>query len=264
MSAHTIQPALALAGASVIITRPATTAASLVRAVRGRGATVVRLPGSRLSPLADAESARAELLAAQSADAWIFTSPAAVDFCLRLSGSLPCAPTAKVFAVGAASGRALARHGIRAVVPNGAQNSEGLLDDPALVTPNGWKIAIIDAPGGRDLLASALLERGADVVRIGVYRRLPPRLTRRHLDALERASRPWLTLLSSASALDHLLAELPAGLIARWQHEALIVSSARLSDLAEARGFSDIHEARSALTADLVEAACRALSRHRL
>lgn len=264
MSAHTIHDARALAGASVIITRPVATAEALVRALRRHGAAVVRLPGSRLCAAADPDAVRANLHDAQSADAWIFTSPAAVDFCVKLAGPHVCAPCTRVFAVGAATARALARVGIASIVPRGAQNSEGLLEEPALSTPNGWTIAIIDAPGGRDLLAPGLRERGAHVVRIGVYQRLPPQLTRRHFDALDRAARPWLTLMSSAAALDHLLAELPAGLISRWRHEALIVSSARLFDLAIKREFTDVHEARSALAGDLVEAACRVLSRHRL
>jgi len=264
MSSHTIPGALELAGASVIITRPAATAAALVRAVRRRGASVVRLPGSRLCAIEDADATRAMLFAAQSADAWIFTSPAAVDFCLALTGPFTRAPARQVFAVGAGTGRALARRGIASIVPLGSQNSEGLLDEAALSTPKGWTIAIIDAPGGRDLLAPGLRERGATVSRIGVYRRMPPQLTRRQLDALDQAARPWLTLLSSGAALEHLMAALPPGPIARWQREALIVSSERLRDLASGHGFADVHLARSALDADLIETASSVLSRHRL
>ncbi|MBL0162203.1 MAG: uroporphyrinogen-III synthase [Xanthomonadales bacterium] len=253
-----------LAGASVIVTRPAADAAALIRAANSRGAVAVRLPGTRIRIIDDTVAARRALIAAKSASFWIFTSPNAVRYCRQLLGEVPAAKWPRALAVGAGTRQALARYGIDALTPLGAQNSEGLLAEPALADLQGKFIAIVDAPGGRDLLAPALRERGARVERIAVYQRLPPRLNTRHFSNLAAAPRPWISLVSSSVILNHLCAALPTDLQARWRREALIVSSARLAAEAEALGFTDVHEARSALGADLLDAAERALSRHRI
>lgn len=254
----------ALAGASVIVTRPALTAAALVRGVRARGGVAIRLPGMRLAPADDRKALVQALAAARDADQWIFTSPAAVHFYLQAAPSARLPPALRVLAVGSGTGRALARHGIACITPSGPQNSAGLLDEPALADPRGQSVVILDAPGGRDLLEPRLRARGASVERIAVYRRLPPRLGRRQIDALEAAERPWIGLVSSAMALGALCAALPASLLERWQREALVVSSPRLAALAGESGFTDVHESRSALAGDLLDCAGAILARHRL
>ena len=149
-SAHPHLPPLA--GASIIVTRPATDATALMRAARARGALAVRLPGVNIRGVDNA-----------AAQFWIFTSPNAVRHCLRLLGAAAAAHLPAALAVGAGTQRALARHGIAAFAPRGAQNSEGLLAEAELGALEGRSIAIIDAPGGADLLAPALRERGARV-----------------------------------------------------------------------------------------------------
>ncbi|MEP6880578.1 MAG: uroporphyrinogen-III synthase [Dokdonella sp.] len=253
-----------LNGASVIVTRPLGSASGLIRAARARGAGIVRLPGVRIARVEDADAARDALKAAESADCWIFTSPNAVRFCLQLGANPPRAEAHRVLAVGAGTRRALQRHGITAFAPKVAQNSEGLLADPDFPALRGKSVVIIDAPGGRDLLAPTLRERGARVGRIAVYQRLLPLLRADHFSALAQAPRPWISLVSSSAILNNLLDALPIELRQRWQHEALVVSSKRLAEEAKSLGFSDVHEAHSALGADLVKGAERVLARHRI
>jgi uroporphyrinogen-III synthase len=171
---------------------------------------------------------------------------------------------ATAFGVGVGTVRALARHGVQACAPEARSDSEGLLALHALADVRGKRIALIGAPGGRDLIAPALRERGADVAAIHVYERAPPRLTRRHFDALARAPDPLLTLLSSGEALVNLVAQVPRPLLARLRHQVLVVSSERLATLAHEHGFEDIRVAASALPDDLLDAATKALARHRL
>ena len=244
-----------LAGATVIVTRPSASAPAAMRAARRLGAAAVRLPGVGVRAIADRDGALRALTTARDADAWIFTSPAAVRFAFHLLPSLRPRRGAQVFAIGSGTARALRRHALEGRHPEHRQDSTGLLDMADLQSTAGWRIVIIDAPGGRDLLAPALRRRGARVERIGVYERTAPRLDMRHLRALAAARRPWLTLLSSGEALDHLLAALPAALVQRWRAEVLIVSSARLAGLAAERGFERIHVARSATMPDLLDAA---------
>lgn len=264
MSAAVTPHAGALTGASVIVTRPTSTASALVNAALKLGARVVRLPGLRLCPPDDARAVAQDLTQARMADAWIFTSPAAVRFAASGMTSFEVSTPLRVFAVGAGTARALARYGVEALAPSQQHDSDGLLALPGLQALNGQRIAIIDAPGGRDVIAPALTARGAQVTRIGVYRRVAPKLTSRHFESLEHTPLPWISLVSSGEALDHLHAALPSDLLARWHAQAIVLSSERLAAQAATLGFRDRHLARSALVEDLLEAASAVLARHRL
>ena len=252
----------ALAGATVLVTRPAGTARALVARIRARGGTALLLPG--LSVRATRDASVAPHLRAMSFDDWIFTSPAAVRACFALAPSLRFPRHARAFAVGAGTRRALARRGVAACAPESGADSEALLALPQLGDVRGRRIALVGAAGGRNLIAPTLRERGAVVEAVHVYERRAARLTRRHFDALAAAPQPWITLLSSAEALDNLCACLPPDLAARWRRQPLVVASERLAALARARGFADIGVARSALGDDLLDAAARRLARHRL
>ena len=254
-----------LAGASVVVTRPAGSAQTLKRRIRALGGTALSLPGIALRATDAVAAAKSALGAARSADVAIFISPAAVRFAFALRPGLRFARDTEVCAIGAATARALARHTIRNVLwPREQQNSEGLLALPSLQMLRGLDVALIGAPGGRDLLASTLRSRRARVSHIHVYRRMPPRLTRRQLDAVEQAPAPLLTLLSSAEVLDNLRARLPLHLFARLAAGELIVSSERLAKAARASLFDRVHIAASAMPADLLETARMTLARHRL
>ncbi len=253
-----------LAGATLVITRPVGMSAAFAARARALGGDTVIVPGLSLRAAPDAISARAALLAARDAHTWIFTSPAAVRFAFRLAPDLTIAAPAHVVCVGPGTARALARCGVHALVPRTSSDSEGLLALPELAAMRGHRVALICAPNGRDMLAGQLRQRGARVDAIHVYRRAAPRLTRRHFEALANASAPLITLLSSGAALAHLADSLPAPLWLRLRQQTLVASSARLAALAHERGFEDVVEAASAMPNDLLEAAARVLSRHRL
>jgi len=253
-----------LAGATVIVTRPVGTAASLLASARARGAQALALPGLSLRGSTQPDVGPALADAARSAQAWIFTSPNAVRFAFSAAPGLRLPASMRVFGVGRGTRRALARRDVAAIVPAGRSDSEGLLALPELAEVRGWRVALVGAPGGRDLIAGTLRRRGATALALHVYERRPPRLSRRHFDALAHASAPWLTLLSSAAALANLVALLPPALLARLRRQTLVVSSPRLAAQAREQGFEDVVEAASALSRDLLAAAVRALARHRL
>jgi uroporphyrinogen-III synthase len=255
-----------LAGASMVVTRPAGSGQALKRRIRALGGTALSLPGIALRADTDnAAAAKAALGAARTTDMAIFVSPAAVRFAFALRPGLRFARDTEVCAIGAATARALSRHNIRNILwPREQQNSEGLLALPQLQKLRGLNIVLIGAPGGRELLAQTLRTRRARVSHVPVYRRTPPRLTRPQLVALDQASSPLLTLLTSADALQNLRATLPLHLFARLAAGELIVSSERLAAAARASLFSRVHIAPSALPRDLLETARMVLARHRL
>ena len=250
------RPQLPLRGAELILTRSAGTARGEVRRVRRLGGTPLLLPGTRIAAAADPAAAHAALTAALRMPICIFVSPAAVRAAAKLGAIRPGRRT-RVVAVGAATARALRRHGVADVQTPVRADSEGLLALPSLQPPLTC-VALVGAPGGRELLPQTLAARGARVLRAEVYRRLPARLDRRHHAALAIARAPRYVLLSSSEALHNLPRALPLAARARLLDATAITSSARLARAAHAAGFARVETAASALSADLVAAAVRA------
>lgn len=255
---------LALAGASLIVTRPVGNGASLKRRITALGGYALSLPGNSLRATLATPALRAQLAAAYDADRVIFSSPAAVRFAFMLCPAMRFARNTHVLGVGSATGRALLRRGVTNVLTPAQQTSEGILSLPQLKNLRGLRVALINAPGGRKLLPQTLRRRGAQLVHIAVYQRLPPRLNQRHFSLLERASRPCLLLLSSVQALRNLCQVLPISTLTQLRQVEVIASSARIAIAAREHGFAAITLACSANNDDLLAAAIGAVGRHRL
>jgi uroporphyrinogen-III synthase len=241
-----------LHGRVVVITRPAGTAAALAQRVRASAGVPLLLPGLSLRAIDDPQLP-AQMRAALK-DGWlVFASPAAVRFAAALS---PLRTGATVLAVGQGTAQALRRHGVPAQAPS-RQDSEGLLDLPALQDLHGKRVALIGAPGGRGLLREQLVARGARLRELHVYQRVPPRLDRRHVESVQALPRSARVLVSSAEALHNLAQLLPAPAWARLRTTVAVVSSGRLAQVAHEAGFARIVQADSALAGALLEAAAR-------
>lgn len=243
---------LDLRGRTIVITRPVGTAAGLVRKVRAAGGIPVRLPGLALRPLSG-PAVRDALRMALAADLVVFTSPAAVRYAARLE---PLRLRGAAYAVGAGTAQALARHGIVARVPT-RQDSEGLLELLPVASLRGKRTALVGAAGGRGLLRERLLNAGGGLVEAVVYRRLPARLDRRHLDPLARLPADARVLVSSAEALANLQRSLPAPLWRRLCTAVVVASSERLAAIAREAGFARVVIAASARPDALLAAAAR-------
>lgn len=241
-----------LHGRSVVITRPAGTAASLARRVRALGGVPTLLPGMSLRRVDDEHAARSELRAALDDEVIIFTSPAAVRHAAMLA---PLQTAATVLAVGQGTARALRRHAVGTVLVPHQQDSEGLLAHAALQNIRQHHVALISAPGGRGLLRTQLAARGAQLREVHVYRRAPPRLDRRHVDRAQALPGTALVLWSSVEALTCLHERLPPAAWAALSAATAVVSSERLAVAAREAGFQRIVHAASALSADMLRAA---------
>ena len=259
------QPHASLAGASVIVTRPSASSTGLKQRVRALGGEAIGLPGLSLRAVADAATARRALRLAQGAHVVIFVSPAAVRFAYALLPKLRFGRDICVCALGAATAQALRRHGVVEVeYPRTRHDSEGLLALAALEKLRGRRVALIGAAGGRDMLPRELRARGARLECMHVYLRRPPRLDRRHHAAIESATAPLITLISSVEILVNLHAILPAALFARLAVGDCVVSSLRVAQAARRLGCARVHVAVSATSVAMLAAACAALARHRL
>lgn len=159
-----------------------------------------------------------------------------------------------MFAVGAGTARALARHGINAISPShDAMHSEGLLALPEWNSVTG-PVGLITAPGGRGTIPAGLTQRGLEIRRAEVYQRLPPRLDARHHRALMQSPAPRAVLVSSAEALDGALGALPPACRAHLLDAVAATCSARLAELAQTRGFSRVTTASAPTAVAMLDA----------
>ncbi|MCL7715784.1 uroporphyrinogen-III synthase [Stenotrophomonas mori] len=241
----------------LISLRPSGAHDPLRRAGARFGARTVAVSPWRLQPRGEAAT-REQLEQALSSDRVVFTSPAAADAAGRL---LPLAQhaTGTLVAVGEGTARALRRQGVDSVHAPARMDSEGLLALPAMADLRGRRVALITAPGGRGMIAAQVQARGARLVRVDVYERVPlvvPARTWQRLAALEA---PAVLAVSSGEALLRVLEQLPDTLRARWQRQPLVAASARLAELAGAQGFIATRVAAGPLPGQLAAAAHAAL-----
>jgi len=174
----------ALAGRTVIVTRPRASADGLARALRGRGARVVFAPLIRTVPPRSRRALDAALRGLGRFDAVAFASANAVEHFFARADALGLrlrAPSV-VAAVGRATAKAAAARGWRcSVVPDEA-SAAGLAR--VLRLPRGARVLLPRAERGRRELADGLSRAGARVALAVAYRTVPDRDGRR---ALRRA-----------------------------------------------------------------------------
>ena len=244
----------ALRGRVLVITRQVGTAGALARRIRPLGGPPVLLPGLALRGPQDVAAARAALGEGLADELVIFTSPAAVIHAAALA---PLHSRAVVLAVGRGTAHALRRQGVPDTLVPYQQDSEGLLDLPLLQDLRDRRVTLVGAPGGRGVLHAQLHARGARLREVQVYRRVPPRLDRRHVPALLDLPGSARVLLSSHEGLQNLCSLLPLPALARLRAVIAVVSSQRLEAAARDAGFTRIERASSALAADMLAAAAR-------
>ena len=215
----------ALRGFGVLVTRPRPQASGLAEAIEAKGGEAIAFPVLEIHPRHPA-TVETEAHQLERPDIVVFVSTNAVRF------GLPYTSDAAICAIGPATAAAIEESGLDvAIRPEGGFDSEHLLDEPALRDVEGQTVRIIRGTDGRELLASALRERGATVEYLCVYERRRPDYSQHELEQL--ASR-WssgdidcVTVMSVAS-LTNLLALLPAELIERLAETPLVTPAARV------------------------------------
>lgn len=197
-----------LSNVGVLVTRPAGRARDLVEAIEAAGGSVI------LFPVLEIETRDSAILGEEQAslpppDIAIFVSSNAVRFGFRY---IP-ASGVRIAAIGPATRASIEAEGRTVdIYPSGGFDSEHLLQEPELVHATGKAIRIVRADSGRELLATTLRQRGAQVDYLSAYRRLPIRHSDEDLEQLERAWRAgqihYVTVMSVAT-LDSLWSALP-------------------------------------------------------
>lgn len=217
----------------------------------------MRVPAITIAPPADTAAAAETAARLGDYDLAVFVSGNAAEAALKLifaCGGWP--PHVRTAVVGAATGAALERAGVRVDIhAPPPHDSEALLGSPDLHAVAGKRVIIFRGTGGRELLADTLRKRGAMVDYAEVYRRMPPSAPL--AQALPPAARERIDVIvvTSNEGLDNLM--LAAGdeckdwLLAR----PLVVIARRTAAHAAELGFGNsVHVAAAATDEALLDA----------
>ncbi len=232
-------PGGALAGVTVLVTRPAHQAGQLVRLIEAAGGRALRFPTIEIADPENPALLDQLLARLDQFDLAVFVSPNAAHRALalmRARGALPA--RLRIAAVGSGTVRALNDLGCAEVLaPAGRFDSEALLELPELNDVAGKRIAIFRGAGGRGLLGETLRARGARVEYAECYRRVRPRADAGAL--LRRWARGELDIVTvtSAEGLQNLHELLGPGGREYLLKTPIVVVSARLAQACRALGF---------------------------
>ncbi|MCK3837051.1 uroporphyrinogen-III synthase [Pseudomonas synxantha] len=238
----------------VLLTRPAEESTALAALLSQAGIYSSCLPLLETQALAVTAEQQAVFDALQRYCAVIVVSKPAARLALqRLGNAVPPMPW---FSVGAATAQILAGHGLDVHYPATGDDSEALLQLPALreaIARPGAKVLILRGQGGRELLAERLREQGASVDYLELYRRFLPVYETGALMQRIRFERLNGLVVSSGQGFLHLQAL--AG--TDWPQVAqlpLFVPSPRVYEMARAAGAKKVVDCRGASAAALLVA----------
>ena len=199
-------PETPLEGVGVLVTRPRAQAVELVSAIEQQGGEAFCFPVIEILAL-DENRVAAEASAMASPDVTIFISRNAVEYGLRYSGG------GKIAVIGPATAKAVRSAGrVVDIEPADGYDSEHLLAEPVFRDIDGRDVRIIRGGRGRELLASELKDRGANVEYLSVYERRLPAVSADMLAELEarwRRGRISVITVMSVQSLQNLIELLP-------------------------------------------------------
>jgi len=228
---------LPLAGKTVVVTRPEKQSAGISQRLDRLGAEVIEYPLIAIEAPAEKHVPLAKLKTLGTYDYLIFTSRNAVEMAFKTLAEvltekplLDLFAATKVAAVGKQTTEALAQAGVVvSIVPDALFNSEALLDNDALKQVTSKRIAIIRGESGRDLLRETLVQRGASVEYIDVYRRVCPVSDLLPLVKCQQQIGIDIILLTSVEGLTNLFT---LGADQDWlKQTALLLGSQRMADV---------------------------------
>jgi uroporphyrinogen-III synthase len=186
-----------LHGIGVLVTRPEQQATPLCRLLEAQGAITLRLPAIDIKPIL---TSRARIGGLDTFDIILFTSANAVRYG---ASALQQRRGFALAAIGPATARALSEFRYDVTIkPQGGYTSEALLAHPRLEHLTGQRILLIKGVAGRQMLEQELKRRGAKVVAIDVYQRVPASPSAADLAAVQAGFEAGRLQVITATSLD--------------------------------------------------------------
>lgn len=245
----------------IAVTRAEGRGGPLADALRVAGATVTEIPLTRIESL-DAEPLRLALARLERYDWILLTSANAVQMLADAAGHRTQAIAGRKLAVvGTATAEAAAQYHWNATLIPQRFHAEGLVDAMAARGDvDGAQMLYPSAEGARDVLPAGLRALGALVDVVPVYRSVPDPEGQSRLRALAAEGALDLITVAAPSAVDALLASVPAEHARRLPVACIGPVTARAARLA---GFPVKVESESATTAFFVRSIIAAFTRAR-
>jgi uroporphyrinogen-III synthase len=150
------------------------------------------------------------------------------------------------YAIGAATASKLERFGIKALTPESAMTSEGLLALSSLQNVRDQCVLIVKGQGGRDTLTQELTRRGALVDELPCYCRFPPEMSAGELAANLTQWCIDVIMITSGEGLSNLQVLLSPAETTKLKRIGLIVPSQRVAKMAHNAGFEQVVTAENA------------------
>jgi uroporphyrinogen-III synthase len=224
---------------TILVTRPASQAASFCRLITEAGGEAVRFPAIEIRPVPISEHEAKQLKNWHQFDLALFVSTNAVHHALAYIKSTARAPV--IGSVGAKTAELLTASGLRVdLVPEAGFNSEALLALPELQSLQGKKILILKGQGGRELLRETLIHRGGEVYELALYHRGLPEASPEVLNHRGQQGEIDLVAVTSLEILSNLQKLLGFDGQDWLKQVTLLAGSARIADQARAEGFRQI------------------------
>ncbi|MDR2164406.1 MAG: uroporphyrinogen-III synthase [Zoogloeaceae bacterium] len=237
---------VALAGRSIVVTRPRAQAVPLMEAIRAHGGNPLSCPLLEIAAAPDSTPLRAAAATLAEAKLAIFVSPNAARYALPvLLEHTPWPPAVQAAAIGGGTAACLRQAGVPApLYPMSRSDSEGLLALPECAEDHvrGRRVLLFRGDDGRKTLADTLRARGAAILEISCYqRRGPTPETIALLKTVLASGAADALTLSSSEALAYLTTSVDTG----RAHENLLAHPLftphpRIADKARHAGFTDV------------------------
>jgi uroporphyrinogen-III synthase len=232
---------------TVLVTRPAAQAADWVGKLVAKGVDARALPLIAIEPMPDAAALRDAWHLLPQRDLAMFVSPNAAEHFFAARPAARQWPRAlRAAATGPGTVEMLVRCGVPAaqcVAPRAAPfDSSALWNELHNEAWGGRTALVVRGDGGRDEFAQALRAAGAKVVFVQAYQRRAPvwsEAERALAQAALAAPEAHAWLLSSAEAIDHLVALLPGS---DWRGAIALASHPRIAQRARRAGFGNVIE----------------------
>lgn len=234
-----------LSALSILVTRPAKQAKSLIVQLELLGATVLHQPSIEILPVI---SAQQDLIinAIEQYDGVVFISKNAVEYGLELfSNANKNIDSSFIAAIGKATSDALSQRGYRDVIrPEDGFDSEALLNTVAFSSTNinNQQILIIRGGEGREHLKEVLESRGAIVTYFDVYSRDVAPLILQPNDFISLD----IITVSSQQGLENLVSMLDNQTLKQLYNKRLICPSERCANRARELAFNHVETASNA------------------
>ncbi len=228
-----------LHGLRILNTRPQEQAQQLSASIRAAQGIAIELPTLEIQTVTNWLDHLPDLSSVQQA---IFISANAVQHCFMQlkQAHIHWPSTIKVIAIGSGSAALLKQFAVEVHATPSIPDSEHLLALPSLQQPDQQRILLFKGEGGRPLIEERLLQQGADLIALNVYRRALPKINVQFIKSIWRDDLVDIILLTSEQSMHHLFQLFPKDAHHWLRSKTCLVISERLAQSASSLGIKHI------------------------